>query len=287
MPLDGYKYEFLFNKSWGELKADAQAVVNNKNVFRYKARTIKSGDFLEVEIYPIWNTNSEHRAAREKTSRQAQVNLNERNAKRNLVRKVNTNFTANDYHVTLTYGGGDLPDEKQARIDMQNFIRRVRYHRKKNNLPPLKYVYVIEFYNGDGRRTRVHHHVIMSGGMDRKAIKDLWNFGRVYIDELQPEDGSLEGLARYITKQPGKLVQSKRWATSRNLKPPKITTSESKISKKQAEKMAADMENEAPAIFGKLFQDYTFDNCTVKGSDYVSGVYVYTTMYKSVKWERR
>ena len=42
----------------------------------------------------------------------------------------------------------------------------------------MKYAYVIEFGGKDGRRKRVHHHVIMSG-MDRDKAEALWN-GRGY-----------------------------------------------------------------------------------------------------------
>jgi hypothetical protein len=280
------KYEFLFSQPWGELKQEAFEAVRNKNVFRYRARTIKSGDVLEIEIFPIWNTQNEVRAARKNTTRAAQVDLNERNAKKSLIRKVNSNFTDQDYHATLTYSGGVVPDEKQARRDMQNYIKRVRYYHKSRDLPPIKYIYVIEFSTGDGRRSRVHHHVIINGGADRQVLKDLWKHGRVRVDELEPEDGTLEGLARYITKQPGKLIQSKRWACSRNLKPyDKKTESDHKISKRQAETLAADMTNAAPAIFGKLFKDYTFDTCDVKGSEYVSGAYIYAKMYKTQNWK--
>jgi hypothetical protein len=286
MLYSGQNYEFLFTDSWGELKAAAVEAVQNKNVFRYRARTIKSGDVLEIEIFPIWDTRNEIRSAKAHTTKAAQKNLNEKNARKNLIRKINTNFGEDDYHITLTYGRGVLPTEDQARRDMRNFIKRVRNYHKKNGLPELKYVYVIEFYSGDGRRTRVHHHVIMSGGADRQAIKDLWPHGhRVNVDELEPEAGSLEGLARYITKQQGKLAPSRRWTTSRNLKKPKITTSNTKISKKQAERLAADVKEAAPVIFGKLFGEYTFDDCTVKGSEFVSGAYIYAKMYKTVTWK--
>ena len=285
MPHSSESYEFLFTSSWGELKEAAAEALRNKNVFRYRAKTIKCGDRLEIEIYPIWNTSNEVRAAKAHTTREAQAIVNERNAKKSLIRKINTNFGVADLHITLTYGNVPLPDEGQARRDMRNFIRRVRRQRKKQNLPELKYVYVIEFFSADARRTRVHHHVIMSGGMDRQGIRALWPHQQTRIDELQPADGTLEGLARYITKQPGN-TQSKRWAASRNLRPyDKMTWADTKISKKQAERMAADMNEAAPAIFGKLNQDYTYDGCSVKGSEYVSGVYIYAKMYKTVTWK--
>ena len=285
MPLSGQNYEHLFSYSWGALKEAAAKVVNNKNVFRYRVKTIKSGNALEVEIFPLWNLQNEIRAARINTTRPAQVNLNERNAKKNLVRKVNANFTDQDYHITLTYRGGVLPDEPQARRDMQNYIRRVRYYAKKNNLPPLKYIYVIEFASGDGRRRRVHHHLIINGGIDRQVLKDIWERGRVWVDELTPENGTLDGLALYMFKQPGKFIKSKRWAASRNLKRPHVTTSDHKISKRQAETLAADMEKSAPGIFSKIFNGYTFDDCTVKGSEFVAGAYIYAKMFKTVIWD--
>jgi len=282
MPPSGDKYEYLLNSSYGDLGDGAQIVIGNNNVYNYRTRTIKSGDRLELEIFPIWRTQSEHRAARQNASREAQKKLNERNAIRTLTRKVDTNFTDKDYHATLTYDArGELPDEKQARRDTQNYFRRIKHFRKGQALPPLKYVNVMEFYNKDMRRTRVHHHVIMSGGVDRQVLKSLWGHGRVFIEELQPENGTLEGLVRYITKQPGKHTHSKRWTASRNLKPPKITTANKKVSKKHTERLAADVINEAPAIFTKLHKDYSFDKCTVKGSEFVSGVYIYATMYKT------
>ncbi len=46
--------------------------INNKNIFRYRTKTIKSGDVLEVQTYPIWNTYSEVRRAKNKVSTIAQ-----------------------------------------------------------------------------------------------------------------------------------------------------------------------------------------------------------------------
>ena len=286
MVYSGQDYEFLFNTPSGELKEEAFEALRHRNVFRYRAKTIKSGDIVEIEIFPVWNTQNEIRAAKANTTKEAQKNLNDRNSKKGLIRKINTNFTEDDVHATLTYGRGELPNEERARRDMRNFIRRVRDYRKKKGLPELKYVYVIEFSDGDGRRTRVHHHVIMSG-MDRQAVKSLWPYGRASVDELEPEDGSLEGLARYITKQPVGGKQTKRWMASRNLKPPKITTADTKLSRRQAERLAEDVRSAAPQIFGKHFSDYALDLCTVKSSEFVAGAYIYARMHKDTAGKRR
>ena len=187
MPYNSAKYEFLFDLS-GENTERAFDRFRHRNVFRYRTRTIKAGNVLEVEIFPIWNTQNEVREAKKHTTREAQKNLNDKNAKKKFIRKINANFTEEDLCVTLTYSNGFVPDEEQARRDIRNYLRRVREYRRKNGLPELKYAYVIEFGGKDGRRKRVHHHVIMSG-MDRDKAEALWN-GRGYANarRLQPDD---------------------------------------------------------------------------------------------------
>jgi hypothetical protein len=143
MPYSSGFYEYLFDAECGTA-ATVRDLLRHADVSNYRTRTIYSGDILEVEAYPIWRTQSELRKAKEHESREAQKNLNAKNARKKLVRKINANFTADDLCVTLTYKG-DPPNEATARRDMQNYIRRVRNYRSRNGLPELKYVYVIEY----------------------------------------------------------------------------------------------------------------------------------------------
>lgn len=274
MPYSSGNYEFLFDRS-EELTEAAFERLRHKDVFRYRARTIKSGDVLECEVYPIWNTQNEARKAKKQTTREAQRNLNVKNAKKRLIRKINANFTEDDICITLTYKNA-VPDLEQARKDIRNYIRRVRNYRQKNGLQEMKYIYVIEF-GTDGRRKRVHHHVIMSG-MDRDEAERLWQ-GRGWANarRLQPDDYGLEALARYMVKEPN---GGKRWCASRNLEKPKITVADTKISKRKVEQMATDFEEKPAAIFGKLFPEYTFNDCAVRFSDFVAGAYIYARMRK-------
>jgi hypothetical protein len=280
-------YEFLFNKSAGNLQGNIFETLGHKNLKLYRTKTIKSGQVVECEIYPIWNTRNEVRKAKKAVTKKAQKALNNKNAVKALTRKINANFTEKDTFLTLTYRDNFLPTKEQAKKDIRNFIRRARDRFKKYNLPEFKYIYVIEFYNGDGRRTRVHHHVIMSGmnrpgsvmtTEERSALKSLWKLGGITADELRPENGSLEGLARYITKQP---ANSKHWQGSKNLAEPKVTVSDTKISLRKAERIAHDITNEAPRIFAKPFPDCDFDECIVKRGDFVSGVYIYAKLHKT------
>lgn len=285
MPYCSNMYELLFNTPYdaGQIARDA---LRHEQVANYRVKIIESGNVIECEIFPIWKTKAEEKKAKKRIreTRAAQKVLNERNARKNLIRKINANFTEADLAITLTYRG-QAPDEKQARRDMQNFIRRVKDYRRRNGLPPLKYIYVVEFSAGTGgtRKRRVHHHVIMSG-MDRDAAEKLWGKGFANTRRLQPdEEYEFEALGRYLVKEP---MGSKRWCTSRNLKQPTITTTDHKLSKRQAERIAEDA-NEAPGIFEKKFAGYNFVQCDVKQSGYVAGAYLYVRMHRDKSPSRK
>jgi hypothetical protein len=82
-----------------------------------------------------------------------------------------------------------------------------------------------------------------------------------------------------MIKQPGKK-DSKKWGYSLNLVKPTITVSDTKISRRKALELADDAEAFGAHIFGRHYPGYIFDNCEVKVSDFVSGVYVYAQLHK-------
>ena len=102
----------------------------------YREKKIYSGNMLEVEIYPVdISRRKENRSKKEKVTIPKQKNLNDKNAKKHLVRLINNNFTDDDLAVHLTYTDDTLPkSEEQARKDVNNFIRRVKYYLKKNKI---------------------------------------------------------------------------------------------------------------------------------------------------------
>jgi len=281
---DKFTYEFFQQTlDCAPNEQSVRATLRHGNVARYRVRTIRSGNVTEVEAYPIFKDYREVRAARSKITQEVQANLNDRNAKKHFVRLVNTNFVKDDWHVTLTYNNEQkLPDEVEALNHIQNYFRRVKDYCKKNELQNPKYLYVIEFADGDGWRKRIHHHIMLSGFVPRDVVRDKWKFGRVSCAELEPENGSLEGLARYITKQFNRTKQSKRWQSSRNLKKPTVTTSDNKLSKRQIEVLASDVENHAGALFTKLYPNLVLNEPPiVKRSDWVAGACIYAKLHKS------
>ncbi len=98
-----------------------------KNVWKYRCKTIRAGVRLECEIFPIWNTKAQVRAAKAHKSRKAQQKLNHWNRQKAIARVINENFGRRGYWGTLTYDEAHLPkDDEQARRDIVNYLRRVK-----------------------------------------------------------------------------------------------------------------------------------------------------------------
>ena len=270
------RYEALFDTPIDGVNG-SDNVIRADEPGRYRCKTIKHGDQLDVEIFPIWNTRAEERKARAAVTREAQAALNEKNARKRLIRKINANFTAADIELTLTYAGDFVPDLEGASRDMQNYMRRVKRWRRKNGMDEPKYVYVIEYAGEEGAPKRVHHHIIMSG-MDRDEAERLWRKGRANSARLQPDENGLEGLARYITKSLPRFKSEKRWVSSKNLKEPTVTVADTKITRRKAARLAHDAEAFGKDLFEHLYKEYLFNDIEVKTSAYVAGCYIYARM---------
>lgn len=173
----------------------------------YREKRWFCGDYLEVDIYPVFKMQA-GRSRRAKPT-----------AERKLVRLLNTNFTSNDYDVILTYADGNLPENyAQAKKDIQNFLRRAKRLYKATGAE-LKYVAVTE----DGiNGTRYCHRVIMSGEVDRCELESLWGYGYVNSRRLQFNEYGFEGLVRYIAMQfetnRDEFPFKRRWSYSRDMR---------------------------------------------------------------------
>lgn len=271
--VEQYEEIFQLDKAYEDNVQERIEKLRDKTVIKYRTKTIRSGDMLEVEVYPIWKTALKgKRIVKKKAIRETQCNLHNKNRQKQLARLLNVNFDERHIWLTLTYPTGSMPaDPERAKKDMENYIRRVKRYMKKRDLPDLKYVYVTEF--GEGR---VHHHIIMSLE-DRDAAEKLWiKGGRTQSRRLQPDDFGLTGMAKYITKEK-KKAYAKRYVTSKNLKQPVITVADTKITRRKAEKIARE-ENLAQEEFEKLYKGYCFKDMEAKYSQFVAGAYLYVRM---------
>lgn len=245
-----------------------------------REKRYKCGKYLEVEIYPISKEEQKKsRKKKKKESRKEQKNLNAKNARKRLRRILNANFDNRDLIVHLTYSDEHLPgDEDQAIRDRNNYIRRIKNYRNKNNLPDLKYIAVLEYSEADPRdrrtKTRIHHHIVISG-MDRDKVEELWGRGRANADRLQPGENGFEELANYISKNPkGK----KRYSPSRNLIIPEPEINDYKYSYRKVYELSKNQGDREQ--FEKLYPGYIYTTHKVLVNDINSGTYIYIKMRK-------
>lgn len=219
-----------------------------------REKTIHCGitGYKEIDIVP--RTNIQDISVRGKRKRVMestlkQKNLNDKNSKRNMVQVVNGNFTEEGVHLSATYSDKYLPKTiEEAKQVLTNFLRRMARKMKKKGIK-LKYVAVTEynFARDDEELVRIHHHVIINGGLERDEIEDLWcgrrkrgekkgeRLGWINADRLQLDKNGLEALCKYITKN---KKSKKGWSSSRNLIRPYSTKNDSKFSKREVERIA-------------------------------------------------
>lgn len=258
-----------------------------------REKKIYCGDYLEVDIIPRARTEIVQKGKRhkkKKLSAPKQKNLNEKNARRYFIQLANTNFDKNDLHVSTTYSDDELPKTiEDAEREIKNYLRRVDYRRKKEGLDPLKYLLVTEYQTeGIGETPiRIHHHIMMNGGLDRDVVESLWSrrkkkgvknkksIGFVNTDRLQPDEYGIEALSRYLMKNPkGK----KRWSSSKNLERPESRNNDHKYTKRQVEKAAKNSEDRT--YWEKQYPGYWLTEFTPVYND-LTGWSIYLKMRKN------
>ncbi len=270
----------------------------------YREKKTDCGAYREVDIIP--RTDNAERAVkgkrgkRQRVSEPKQKELNDKNARRYLVQLGNGNFGIGDLHVSLTYSNKHLPGSvEEAEKVINNYLRRVAYRRKKKGLPPLKYILVTEYkYAKDGEEIkRIHHHVIMNGGLSRDDVEMMWTkdrinwkkaetdpkycgqieqMGWVNADRLQVNENGIEALCKYVTKDPqGK----KRWSSSRNLeRPVQQPPADHKYTKKKIERLAKEPDA-GKAFFERQFPDFNIAEVTPEYYE-ETGWHIYLKMWR-------
>lgn len=198
-------------------------------------KEIRSGDVIEIEFYfsPRKIGKSIPRSKNINLTASQQIEANFRRARKNLSRLINANFNKRDMHITLTYRDAPSSIEEAQKLQAK-FTRRLRKKRRDLKLPELKWIAVTEgghdeeFIKKHKRLNdhdpRIHHHMIISGGVTLEALQEMWEYGVIIVSMLSSE-GDYTGLAHYITKEPMER-HKKRWSQSRNLVKPKVTIKE-------------------------------------------------------------
>lgn len=283
---DNYDYEEAYQKQISTLEEwELERLMQTGKVnCLYRTTTIKSrneksgAEMLESMVYPSFpNREDVPKTAKKRETGQAQKNLNDKNARRYLIRLANINFSKGDIWATFGWDDDNMPeDEERAEKDIKNFIARINYRRRKAGLENAKYIYIPAI---DGY-ARPHFHILISGdGMDRDELEDLWTkCERKNTRRVKPDDDFLiTGIATYITQNPH---GTKRWRSSKNLKKPDAPTrSYRKFSRKKVNGMVRDFE-ELKAQMEKAYPGFKFLDAEVKHNDKVAAFYIYARMIK-------
>lgn len=279
---DAYDFEESYQKSMEDMQ---QAQIDrylreNRAGIAYQTKTTKAGEQLEADIYPVFGSRKDApRAKKRNKSRAAQKNLNSKRSKRHLNNMVSANFGRGDLWCTFTCDDQHLPgSQEDAKRVFRNFIRRINRKRRAEGKDNVKYICVIEYREEEGKKTRCHYHVIMSGDVNRDELEKIWGQGRRnQTRRIDPDpETHIAGIVNYISKDP---KGQKRWMASKNLKKPTVTKSICRFGKRVAERMATDRAYLESRI-KKSYPGYKFIDAEVRINDINGGFYIYARMVR-------
>lgn len=283
-----YDYEAAYQEQLDRLGEEEvkQLLKDGKVRSVYATKEVRSGEQLEVEVYPEFTKAQVQDIPPEglkKKSRQAQNNLNEKNSRKKCERLINENFGDRDIWATLTYAEGKEPASmKEAKRDMQRYIRRLNYLRRKRGLSNLRYVYVTEC----SEKGRWHHHIVMDGDMEMDTAESQWKLGqRNEVRRLHKDENGLVGMAKYITKQKQqKGKYQKSWTASKGLRKPKEKVNHYKFRQKDVDAIVRgkeSLEGKLEKWYGK--DGYIFTSCEIRYNSHNRRFYIYARMRRQAK----
>ena len=278
----GWEFENLFNNKLtgdgGFLEEPSFIPVGKMG---YRRRTTVSGPRIDAEVFPVFGRHQrgEVRRAKSQITREAQQRANDERSRMRLIQLVEANFGEKDVAITLSYDG-EAPDPARIDKDVRNFLNRVKRARAKRGLTELKYIVAIggdEMPAAGYSGKRPHVHMIMNGGIGRDELEAIWGKGFANADRLQPRGDGLGGIATYFTEQKQDRPEKpgvRKWRGSRNLKQPVRRSRDARMPNSRVKRIAYDFRNEAKEVMERLYPGYVFQDCQVRYSDVVDGVYI-------------
>lgn len=217
----------------------------------------KSGDYLEVDIFPV-RKPAGRRKAKAKPTRAGQQKLNERNSARKLTWLIQENFGPKDYLCELSYPSDFPYDKAVAGREFSCFLRNLKNAFKKEDLE-LRFIHNAELGEKNGRP---HYHLVCSGELGEKIIREKWNkrftdnpkVSYIHTSHLVFTKTGIANLAFYLTKDC--RLGYKAYSCSKNLKQPEQRQRDGRISGRKLQEMRNDIYN--AELFEKLYPGYVF-----------------------------
>lgn len=242
-----------------------------KGRYFIRQRKYISGRYMEIMTYPVFQKAGIRRNKCRPTS-EIQKRLNQKNREMRLARLIHTNFTEDDIALHLTYK--IEPTEEAAQKEITNFLRRLKRKMAKQEIK-LKYILTTEI---GVKKKRVHHHLIINGGLGRDEIERLWHNGYANSKRLQFEDDGVTALARYMTKGGARY---KAWSSSRNLKQPTMIEKDGEVTVSEMKEMANNIEKRNSHNFYEgQYPEFELVDAQCYKNNLNKGIYIYAMMRK-------
>ena len=138
----------------------------------YMRETITAGSVVEVREYYTarYNQKGGSRASHREETAEAQKIVNHRNAERKLRSLLRTNFTTDDWFLTLRFKKGYHITHEEAQKAAKTFIRLIRREYKQHRLE-LRYIHVIEHKS---RTCHLHFALPAVRQIAPSRVRELW-----------------------------------------------------------------------------------------------------------------
>lgn len=215
-------------------------------------------NYMEVDIYSLSEYQLEKkkgkRSKKKYVSLPKQEKMNDKNSSRKFVQIVETNFGQGDIFLTTTYKPKYIPKSyDDAQRESRNYLRRIKDKMKALGIKKeLKYVVItsVREANSKDKGVRYHHHYIISCGLDRDTLENLWrrkknkgekigdSIGYANSKRIQEDiNTGILGLANYLARH---TSHKRKWSCSKNLERPFERTNDHKYSRKRLIQYALD-----------------------------------------------
>lgn len=172
---------------------------------------------IEIEEYKDgrYGAGGQKREKKKKATPEQIKKQNRSNKVKSIRRYILGNFSPGDYWITLTCSKDYRPPGMKEAIEQRKkFLEKLRAGYRKAGYE-LKWMAVTE----RGSRGGVHHHMIINRIPDGdKMIKELWPYGKAFMELLYDDEG-FRKLAEYMVKQTEEAAEAK-YSHSRNLVKP-------------------------------------------------------------------
>ena len=237
-------------------KGESKTVI--RKIIRHCGKYGISSPFIQVSYFPF-NANKKitTRQRKHQVSTPKQRELNTKRAKRYLEALIYANFGKGDLRVDLTYSPENMPNnEREAKKEIQNFIKRINYKRKKLGYENAKYIVVTEI----GKNGKIHHHLIMDSMLDRDTVEEIWGKGWANTRRLQPDSKmGMTAIIRYLVKDfrsERETANRRKWESSQNLvKPWETVNDEPRMMSKKKMRLIKELPEDCEDIKKIIEQD--------------------------------